>query len=885
MNYNKKICPPKILKWSMERILPDFDSYFLIGDYEEEYADRYIGYGKKKADLWYFKQIIINFPNFFISSNRRSILMFKNYLKMAYRNIIKQKAYSFINLFGLSVGMACCTLILLFIEDELSFDKYHENSDNIYRIITESVIGGKERDFAIAPGPLAPALKKEFPEVLEYVRIFDMQIQNQGKTLIKYKESQFEDSGLLFTDSTFFSIFSHSFISGDKNTALRKPNSIVITEETANKIFSDEDPIGKIINIGTSGISLDAEVTGVIKNVPKNSHFHFKYITAAQILPDRFKQAFMSSWLGVTNYTYILSTDNLVMSEFNKKMGDLVIEKSGKQAETYGISMVPKLQKLTDIHLTSNLEFEAEANSEKVYIYIFSGIAVFILLIACINFMNLSTARSSKRAKEVGLRKVFGAYKKQLVGQFLSESILISFLGFVISFVIVSISLPYFNEISGKTISSIAMFEGKIFYWLAGMMLITGLLAGSYPAMFLSSFKPVKVLKGALSGGVKGSGLRSSLVVFQFSISIILIISTMIVLDQLNFMRDKNLGFDKEQILVIKVQDLAKTPAKWRMVRNELKSIANVENASFSSSIPGRKHGTTIFLPEGNKQSETLIMDMVMTDYDFVDTYGIEMADGRDFSESFASDSAEGFLINETAAKLLGYSDSAVGKKFQMGVEGTGFFRKGKIVGIMKDFHTKSVKQKIEPFVVILLPQFTANVSLKIKSKNVSGTINLLKEVWSTIEPGREFNYFFLDDDFDKNYRAEERLGKIFTLFAGLAVLIACLGLYGLASFITEQRTKEIGIRKVLGASTNSIITSLSKDFTKWVLLANLIAWPITYYIMDNFWLVNFPYKENINLSTFVTAFVLSIFISIITVSYQSIKAALSNPIESLRYE
>lgn len=746
------ISPSKYLKWLMEKILPDFDSYFLIGDYEEEYADRYNEYGKKKAELWYLKQIIVNFPKFFISSTRRSILMIKSYIKMAFRNIVKQKAYSFINLFGLSVGMACCTLILLFVQDELSYDKFHENSDNIYRVVTEGVFSGKERNFAIAPGPLGPALKKEFPEVLKYVRLFDLQIQSQGGTLISYKEKKFEDSGLLFSDSTFFSIFSYDFIIGDKNAALIKPNSIVLTEETSKRIFADEDPIGKIISITSSGITINAEVTGVIKNVPKNSHIHFNYIASFKILPANFQSAFTSSWLSISNYTYILTIEDLDVKGFTNKMSDLVEEKAGKLTKQVGMKMNPKIQKITDIHLNSHLEFEPEANSEKAYIYIFSGIAAFILLIACINFMNLSTARSANRAKEVGLRKVFGAYKKQLVGQFLCESILIAFLGFVISFLLVSIALPFFNEISGKSILAFEMLNSQIMYWLVGMMLITGILSGSYPAIFLSSFKPVAVLKGVLSVGGKGSGLRTALVVFQFSTSIILIISTMIVLDQIDFMRNKNLGFDKEQILVIKIKDTSNTGSKWKMVHNELKTIANVENLSFSSSVPGRKHSSTIFLPEGNKENETYIMDIVFTDFDFVKTYGIDIVNGRDLSESFATDSAEGFLINETAAKIFGFGENIIGKKLNMGVKNQPFYREGAIIGVMKDFHTKSVNQKIEPFVVFIYPQAAGNVSIRLNTENVGSSIKSLRDVWTTIEPGREFDYFFLDDDFDKNY-------------------------------------------------------------------------------------------------------------------------------------
>ncbi len=807
--------------------------------------------------------------------------MIKNYIKMAFRNMMKQRVFSLINLFGLAVGMACCILILLYVQDELSYDKYHDNYDNIYRITTEGQFGsGALRHFALCSGAMAPVFKEDIPEVLQYTRVFNLQIQQQGRTLISYQDKNFEEQGILFVDSTFFKMFNHEFVFGDPATSLNRPNTVVITEETASRIFGDEDPIGKILQYDQLG-DATLEVTAVVRDVPQNSHFTFNYLIPVVTFPPRLRMATMANWINPTGYSYMLLDENANIEDVQMTMAGIVERKTGQAAKQFNISVTTHLQKMTDIHLRSNLEFEQGPNNDIKYIYIFSAIAVFILVIACINFMNLSTAKSANRAREVGMRKVFGAFKTNLITQFLSESILMSVMSFIFAFIIVWLVLPEFNSITDKNLGLASLYSIPIISVIFGIVAFTGIFAGSYPAFFLSAFRPVIVLKGLLS---KGGGItfRKVMVVLQFSISIALIISTFVVLNQLKFMKNKDLGFDKEQIIIIAVND-SQTVRRYKTVKEELKTNPNVVDVSFCSSIPGRTHPGPLFIPEGKTQQDgSQVMDAIFVDTDFIKTYGMEIIYGRDFSIDFPSDTAGAFIINETAANNLGWGADALEKEMTMILDR---YRKGKIVGIVKDFHSKSVKLKIEPIVLNVNPRFTGHIAIRFITDNVSETVQFLRDKFRELEPNRELDYFFLDEDFDKNYRAEERLSSIFTYFAILAVIIACLGLFGLASFTAEQRTKEIGIRKTLGASVDSIVIQLSNDFIKWVLIANVIAWPITYYLMSAFWLVNFPYRISMSLTTFIISGILSVLIAIGTVMYQSIKAATTNPVKALRYE
>ncbi len=806
--------------------------------------------------------------------------MIRNYIKMAFRNMMKQRTFSLINLFGLAVGMACCILILLYVQDEQSYDKYHDNHEDIYRITTEGQIGGANRHFAIGSGAMAPVFKEEIPEIVQYSRVFNLQILQQGRTLISYQDKNFEEEGILFVDSTFFKIFKHEFLRGDPATALNRPNTVVITEDVASRIFGDEDPIGKILQYDQLG-DATLEVAAVVRNVPRNSHFTFNYLIPITTFPPALRMQILAQWLAVTGFTYIQIDENANPEDVLTKMSQILERKTGQQARQFNIHFTLHLQKMTDIHLHSSLEFENGPNSDIKYIYIFSAIAIFILVIACINFMNLSTAKSANRAREVGMRKVFGAFKTNLVTQFLSESILMALMSFVLAFTIVWLVLPQFNSMSDKTLSMQSLNNPQIIASIVGIVAFTGIFAGSYPAFFLSAFRPVIVLKGLLS---KGGGItfRKVMVVLQFSISIALIISTFVVLSQLSYMKNKHLGFDKEQIIVIAVND-RNTVIRFQTVKEELKTNPDIKEVSFCSSIPGRSHMAPLIIPEGKTQRDgSQVMDTIFTDWDFIKTYGMEIIYGRDFSRDFPTDSAKAFIINETAANDFGWGADAIDKELTLVV---GRFNKGKVIGIVKDFHSKSVKLQIEPTILMVNPLFCGHISVRFTTENVSETVQFLREKFRDLEPNRELDYFFLDEDFDKNYRAEERLSSIFTYFAVLAVIIACLGLFGLASFTAEQRTKEIGIRKTLGASVDSIVIQLSNDFIKWVLIANVIAWPVSYYLMSTFWLVNFPYRISITLLTFIQSGLISVLIALVTVSYQSIKAGMANPVKALRYE
>jgi putative ABC transport system permease protein len=552
---------------------------------------------------------------------------------------------------------------------------------------------------------------------------------------------------------------------------------------------------------------------------------------------------------------------------------------TGEDARKYGQKLYYFLQKLTDIHLRSHLEAEIEGNGDIRYVYVFSLIAVFILLIACINFMNLSTARSANRGKEVGLRKVLGAPKKRLIVQFIVESLSFSFFALVLAVNLVWLLLPAFNNLTGKEIALASLFNWVVAFGLFGLVAFTGTAAGSYPAFYLSSFQPIDTLRQKLRAGSRRSIIRTCLVISQFTISIILIISTFIVLKQLNFMKNQNLGFKKEQVVAVRVKR-GSIQEQFEAFKNELKKNASIIEASYSNGIPGRTATVLSIFLEGEPESVTHTFDYVFADYDFLKTYEIDLVKGRDFSRDFGSDKEGAYLINETAMTKLGWGDDTLGKKI-------GFSKKvmRPIVGIVKDFHYRSLKHVIGPLAIFLRPRGDSYLSIKMNTDDISATLSYIKKTWNTFEKERSFGYFFVDENFDSLYNSEERLSQIITFFASIAIFVACLGLFGLASYIAEQSTKEIGIRKVLGATASSIVVLLSRNFLKWVLVANLIAWPVTYYVMRNCWLANFPFRIPISLLTFVMAGIIALLIALLTVSYQSIKAAVANPVDSLRYE
>lgn len=801
--------------------------------------------------------------------------MFKNYFKISLRNLFKHRAYSFINISGLAVGIACCLLIFLFVRDELSYDTQHENADRIYRVTREwfDRNGVSTLHLARVAAPIAPALKNEFPEVLESVRFLS------GDVTVSYKENHFSEDNFCFVEPGVFDVFTFPLIKGDSRTALSEPFTVVLTEEMAEKYFGAEDPIGKVLRVENIA---ELKVTGVLQNLPRNLHFHFGFLASFATLEAIMSPDTWTNW-GFNNYaTYLLLSPNHnaanLTAKFPAFMDTYYKHDASKESRLH-------LQRLTDIHLHSHLDSELGVNGDISDVYIFSVVALFVLLIACFNFTNLTVARAIKRAREIGVRKVVGAHRWQLIGQFLGESIMIAFIAVLLAAALVELALPAFNDFTEKELGFLA---GNLIAPLIGLIalaLTVGIIAGSYPAFFLSAFRPAKVLKGETASGSSRPGLRKVLVVAQFAISIVLISGVLMIHRQLEYVQNKRLGFNKEQLLFF-------GPSTGRMgdftsFRNQLLRHPGVRAVTASKFVPSQALVDNIDIQAevGDVLKTVNELALLAVDHQFFTTYGMEMAAGRAFSPDLASDSTEALIVNETAARTIGWKSpgEAVGKHFSLESNFWGD-RRGKVVGVVKDFHFESLHERISPMIFFISPRGYNRITVKIAAANIPETLEFIESVWQRFLPSQPFTYDFVDQRFAQLYRAEERLAQVVVFFASLAIFIACLGLLGLASFMAEQRTKEIGIRKILGATVAHVSLLLSKDFLKLVIIANLIAWPIAYFTMNR-WLQNFAYRIEIEWWVFVLAGGLALLIALLTVSYQAIKAALANPVESLRYE
>ncbi len=801
--------------------------------------------------------------------------MLKNYLKIAARNLLKHKAYSFINIAGLAMGMTCCILILLYVQHELSYDRFHQDAKRIYRIFWQS--GNPQTR---TPHPMAQAMVSDFPEVKSAVSISP--IWGPGLTRpaisVKYGDKRFDEKGFYSADTTFFEVFSFPLIKGDPKTALRSPFSIVVTEEMARKYFGDEDPLGKVLTINNR---TDLKVTGVLQNLPANAHFHFDFLLSYVLLKMRETGSYYE-WEDFGHYNYIVLSPDAEAKAVEAKIPDWFLKYNDWPAEDAtelkSGQVGFRLQPITDIHLHSHLKWELEPNSDIGYIYLFSATAVFILLIACINFMNLSTARSATRAREVGMRKVLGAFRLQLIGQFLGESMLLSMLALLLSLAAIELLLPFFNALSGRELAISYRDNPQLIIGVLGIVLLVGIVSGSYPAFFLSAFQPAKVFKNTTKLGAKSARFRQILVVAQFAVSIALIAGTGIVASQLDFLRNKKLGFDKDQVVVIPIKD-GSLRNKYEAIKAELLQTPGALHATAVSNVPGGRFNQNPihWQSEDDRQS----VSQVRVDHDFFATLGIEMAAGRSFDRNLSTDIDSAFILNETAARLFDW-DTAVGKTITWFDDDN--TRRGMIIGVAKDFHFQSLHQQIEPLLFHVLPSGFNYVLVKIGAGNIPRTLAGLEKKWTGFDPAHSFDYSFLNNDFDALYRAEERMQAIFGNFTLLAVFIACLGLFGLASFTIQQRTKEIGVRKVLGASVSQIVMILSKEFTRLVLIAFVVACPLAYLVMNG-WLQNFAYRTEISINIFLLAGALGLIIAWLTVSYQALKAALANPVEALRYE
>ena len=801
--------------------------------------------------------------------------MFKNYMKIAWRNIVRHKGYSFINIFGLAAGIACCILIMVWVQNEVSFDRFHSKSDRIYRLYNELTLNGQTRTAPVTSAPLAPALRQSFPEVEAAVRM-----SSYGNTAVKYGEREFRENQVYLADDSIFAVFSFPMIQGDPKSALSAAYTAVITEKTARRYFGSENPLGKVLKFGDG---YEYAVTGVIKDIPGNSHLDIDILCSfATWISQNKPEAEM--WGRISFSTYVLLAPGTDMKRFTAKMERLTDEKIGNDLKKVGGSLRFFLQPLTRIHLHSNFEMDFSNAGDIRTVYLFSAVAIFILLIACINFINLATARYANRALEVGLKKTLGASRGSLVRQFLGETFFVTFLAVLFACLMATLALPLLSSISGQEFSAVIFLQPLYLLSFALFVILVGVVAGSYPAFFLSSFDPIQTLKGKLKGGAAGSLFRRILVVSQFAISIALVIGTLIISDQNRFIRNKDLGFDKAHVLVLPLpQNKSISSAA---VREEMASTPGVVHAGLSDELPGTGFKMTNFIPEGRSEKEALLMQRMDIDDQFLPALGMQIVRGRNFSRRMKTDAAEAVLINETAAARLGWKDP-LGKRFSRqlrrpdGQQRTLTF---KIIGIVKDFHTLSMHEKIEPLLIANNPESLALLSLRLQAGDMQGTISRLKEKWQQLYPGQIFDSFFLDESFGRMYEAEERFNKIFTSFSVLAVLISCLGLFGLAAYMTEKRTKEVGIRKVLGASTLRIMMLLTNEFSKWVLAANVIAWPLAYYFMNR-WLQTFAYRTAIGPGIFLISGLAALSVALLTVGYQSIRAARANPVDSLRYE
>lgn len=810
--------------------------------------------------------------------------MLKNYFNVALRNLFKHKFYSLINILGLSIGLTCFLMISLYVVDEVSYDSFHTDADRIYRMDFSGTINGAEFITALASAPAGPTMPEEFPEVEESTRL-----RGSGNWTIRRKDEDnaYNEEDVVFVDPNFFTFWDFNLTNGDATTCLERPNTLVISQSTAEKIFGDDDPVGEIVVMDNDE---DWEVTGVYEDMPSNSHFKYGIMLSMESREEA-KQKF---WMSFNFNTYIKLTEGSEAAELEAKFPDLIQKYIGPEIEQFmGASMEEfeeagnsagfYLFPLKDIHLYSDKLGELEANGDIKYVLIFTAIAMFILILACINFMNLSTARSAGRAKEVGVRKVMGAYKSQLRKQFLTEAFLITLISILIAYSLTFLLLDQFNQLADKVMAFNSLLSTQFILIMIGVLIVVGFLAGSYPAFFLSKFRPVEVLKGKLNLGLKGGGLRSTLVVLQFCVSIIMIIGTAIVYQQLSYIQNKKLGFTKDHVLL--VHNPWMMGDKSESYKNEVLQYAKIKSATLSGFLPvPSNNNNNLWFPGANPtKDESYVFSEFRVDHDYLTTLDIEIKDGRDFSRDFPSDSSA-ILLNEAAVEQLGW-DEAVGRKLSTygGSQENPIVETFTVIGVVKNFHFQSLRNSIQPL-LFELGRSRGFLSLKIETENIPATISYLEEKWTEFAPGQPFEYSFLDQRFNDMYQSEQKLGNIFGVFAFLAIFIACLGLYGLAAFTAEQRKKEIGVRKVLGATIMSIITLLSKEFLKLVGIAFLIAAPLSYYFMNE-WLQDFENRTNINPTVFLLAGFLALVIAWVTMSFQSWNAARVNPAKSLKDE
>ena len=784
--------------------------------------------------------------------------MFKHYFKTAIRTIQRQRGYSAIHIFGLTIGITCSLFIFLWVQDEFSYDRFHKNLSRLYRVTTETQVGDQTLHGAVTSAPLAHALKVNVPEVVHATRY------GRGHWQVRFGEKRFMERAISFVDPDFLQMFSFPLIHGDPDLVLNDPYSILLTTAMVNKYFGDEDPMGKVMRINNQW---DCKVTGIVKQVPSNSSLQFDFLMPFEFLRNREDIDFWGAW---RYYTFIMLQNASSVEETSQKTITIFHEHEKDERSN------PMLQPYGHMHFQSDYLYDTAGTGDLKVVGLFSGLAIFILMIACINFINLTTARSGVRAREVGLRKVVGAQRGDLIKQFFGESMIITWLSLILAVLLVHLCLPWFNGISGKLIS-LNIFRNPLILWgLIGIVCITGGLSGSYPAIFLSAFQPIHVLKDARGRRPKKSLLRRVLVIFQFALTIMMIVSTIVVKKQVTYMQNKPLGFDKDQVIHLPVR--GNVLKSYEAMKRMLLYDPNVLNVTASFQLPfniGSSPGEMDW--EGRDPQKEIRINAGLIDFDYFQTLGMEIVEGRPFSREYSTDATEAYIVNESAVKAMGMK-SPIGKRFEF------WDTPGRIIGVVRDFHSLSLREQINPVVLKLTDYWFNHVLIRIRGARLSEALDAIQKVWAEINPDYDFEYHFLDETIDRLYKSEQRIGQIVSYFTVIAIIIACLGLLGLVSFITEQRRKEVGIRKVLGSSVVGILILLTKEFVKWVLISNLIALPIAFLVMDRF-LQNYAYRISIGFDILVFSGLIALAIAIFTVAFQAIKAASTNPVDSLRYE
>lgn len=790
--------------------------------------------------------------------------MFKNIFKTAVRHILKHSGYSILNIIGLTIGIASALFLIIYVFDEVSYDRYHEKADRIYRVSSTITEADDQFTWIVGQIPFGPQVVKDYPEVQSFVRFIPF-----NRTLFKYENKEFNEENFFYVDSTLFDIFSYKILKGEVKSALTEPKKIVLTEKVAEKYFGKTDPVGKILIAGKNSW----EVTGVIEDVPTNSHFRFDAIASRNNLPKQ-----LGSWGNFGVFTYLLFPEHFDVKAFETKMQGMYDRYMKTIFESMKIKIAYTLVPLTQIHLYSTNANEPEPTGSITYVYIFAVVAIFLVLIAAMNYMNLATARSTRRAREVGLRKVVGSRRGPLVMQFLSESIVFTLIALILSLIIVAILIPKFNLLTGKSFTLNVFTSPSVILSLVSIIIIAGIFGGSYPAFFLSRFSPVTVLKGEVTQGAAGSMFRKILVVIQFTVSVLMIICTLVVFRQISYLKNMDQGFDQKDVLALQLNNQAMT-LKYPVIKSMLKENSEIKYVTSTNTSVGEGSGKVIFNVQTDQGMTQKGVNFAVVDHDFVETLGIKMLSGRDFQEDMPSDTLRSVVVNETFVNRMAWKEP-IGMKVELGDSNT---VRGRVIGVMKDYHQTGMYNGVESLLLINRP-LNNIIYIKLSGKNTKVTIAFIESKWREIFPDQPFSYTFLTERFNRQFEADEKRGLVFTIFTILAIFIASLGLFGLASYMVEQRTKEIGVRKVFGADEKIILGLIAKDFLILVSIGIVIAVPVSYYIMSN-WLEKYVYKTNISIGLLLMAALITIGITLVTISYKAYQASIMNPAKSLKNE